>query len=67
MCAELCAGQCRFLLLTCHTPKFGPARLEQLVRETFGQGRLTADHMMLQSSTGRKLPSGVVVRSEAVD
>jgi len=67
MCAELTAGHCRFLLLTCHTPKFGPARLERLVTEILGDGRVTAGHLILKSSTGRELPSGVAVRWEAVD
>jgi 23S rRNA (cytosine1962-C5)-methyltransferase len=67
MCAELTAGQRRFLLLTCHTPQFGPARLRRLVAETLGEGRITGEHLMLRSSTGRALPSGVVVRWEAAD
>ena len=64
MCADLTADRRRFLLVTCHTPKFGPARLERLVTETFGPGRATAEHLALTSSTGRELPSGVVVRWE---
>ena len=64
MCAELTAGRRRFLLLTCHTPQFGPPRLEQLVSDTFGDGRTTAEHLILTSSTGRELPTGVVVRWE---
>ena len=67
MCAELTAGRCRFLLLTCHTPKFGPDRLEELALDTFGHGRATAEHLRLRAATGRELPSGVVVRWEAVD
>ncbi|HUT94429.1 MAG TPA: class I SAM-dependent methyltransferase [Thermoguttaceae bacterium] len=67
MCAELTAGRRRFLLVTCHTPQFDPARLERLVADTIGEGRTTAEHLVLQSSTGRELPSGVVVRWEAED
>jgi 23S rRNA (cytosine1962-C5)-methyltransferase len=67
MCGELTAGRRRFLLITCHTPKFGPARLERLVAGTFGAGRIAAEHLILKSSTGRELPSGVVVRWEAED
>ena len=67
MCAELTAGRRRFLLLTCHTPKFGPAKLEELALDTFGHGRATAEHLRLQAATGRDLPSGVAVRWEAVD
>jgi 23S rRNA (cytosine1962-C5)-methyltransferase len=65
MCAELTAGRRRFLLVTCHTPKFGPARLERLVSDTFGEGHTRGEHLVLKSSTGRDLPSGVVVRWEA--
>ena len=65
MCAELTAGQRCFLLITCHTPNFGPARLERLVADTLGPGQTTAEHLILTSSTGRELPSGVVVRWEA--
>ncbi len=34
MCAELTAGQCRFVLLTCHTPGYDSARLADMLRET---------------------------------
>lgn len=64
MCVELTADRRRFLLVTCHTPQFGPARLERLVAETFGPGQTTAEHLVLASSTGRELPSGVAVRWE---
>ncbi len=67
MCAELTADQRRFVLVTCHTPPFRPARLKQLVSDTLGAGYITAEHLMLKSSTGRELPSGVVVRWEAED
>jgi len=65
MCRELTAERLRFLLLTCHTPKFGPARLRRLVSDTFGQGRVTAEPLTLRAAAGRELPSGVVVRWEA--
>jgi 23S rRNA (cytosine1962-C5)-methyltransferase len=64
-CAELTAGECRFVLLTCHTPGYGPPRLEAMVREAFGgpvEGGLTSGIMMLRTPEGRGLPSGVVVR-----
>ncbi len=64
LCAELTAGRRRFVLVTCHTPKFGPERLRGLVSETFGQGPITAEPLVLGSSPGRELPSGVVVRWE---
>jgi 23S rRNA (cytosine1962-C5)-methyltransferase len=65
MLAELTAGRRRFLLLTCHTPRFGPGRLERLVTDTLGSGHATAEHMTLRAATGGELPSGVAVRWEA--
>jgi len=65
LCAELTAGQCRFVLLTCHTPGYEPPRLEALVRDAFGesmQGRWSSGIMKLRTPAGRELPSGVAVR-----
>ena len=62
MLAELTAARCRWLLLTCHTPRFGPERLERLVVENLGPGHVSAEPMTLETATGRRLPSGVVVR-----
>ena len=65
LCAELTAGRCRFLLLTCHTPGYGPPRLEGMVRDAFGEpveGRWSSGVMMLRTPAGRGLPSGVAVR-----
>ena len=61
MCAELTAGRRRFALVTCHTPKFGPAQLAQSVSEAFGSGCITADAMTIIANNGRELPSGVMV------
>ncbi|MFH1922200.1 MAG: class I SAM-dependent methyltransferase [Planctomycetota bacterium] len=65
MCRQLAAGRLRFLLLTSHTPNFGPDRLGPLVTEALGQGRVTAGQLTLQAKSGRELPSGTVVRWEA--
>ncbi len=65
LCAELTAGQCRFLLLTGHTPNYGPLRLEAMVRDAFPDapdGEFASDIMRLRTSAGRELPSGAVVR-----
>jgi 23S rRNA (cytosine1962-C5)-methyltransferase len=65
LCAELTAGRCRFVLLTCHTPGYGPPRLEAMVRDAFGEpveGRWSSGIMMLRTAAGRELPSGVAVR-----
>jgi len=34
-CAELTAGRCRFLLLTCHTPGYDAERLSIMLKEYF--------------------------------
>lgn len=68
MCRDLSAGGRQFVLLSCHTPGFGPARLESLLGETMddGQpGRASAEPLFLTAATGRPLPSGVAARWQA--
>jgi 23S rRNA (cytosine1962-C5)-methyltransferase len=65
MCGELMATRPRFLLLTCHTPEFGPERLAKMLEETlrYGDaGAFAASQLALPAATGRTLPSGVLVR-----
>jgi 23S rRNA (cytosine1962-C5)-methyltransferase len=65
MCAELTAGQCRFVLLTCHTPGYESERLADMLRETMPDtqsGAMAAKTMTLCSVTGRELTGGSVVR-----
>jgi 23S rRNA (cytosine1962-C5)-methyltransferase len=65
ICGELTAGRRRFMLLTCHTPGFDPARLADIMADTLGdtdQGTLTAQQLTIRSADGRDLPSGVVAR-----
>jgi 23S rRNA (cytosine1962-C5)-methyltransferase len=65
ICNELTAGQCRFVLLTCHTPGYDPDRLADMLKETFGNaqtGTIEAKTLTIRSASGRELPSGVVVR-----
>lgn len=67
-CAELTAGQCRFVLLTCHTPGYDPTRLEEMLRESFAggkEGRFSSDTMVIRTPTGKELRCGVVARWEA--
>lgn len=67
ICAELTAGRRRFVLLTAHTPKFGPERLRDVVLESLGPtepGRAEAAALTLRDAAGRALPSGAVVRWE---
>ncbi len=66
LCAELTSGQCRFVLLTCHTPGFDLPRLEALLRDTFpacSEGRIASNAMLLRTPLGRELPSGAAVRA----
>lgn len=66
-CAELSGGRPRFLLLTCHTPGFGPERLAEMTRAAFGAaGAVTAEPLSLISASGRPLPAGAAVRCRAV-
>ncbi len=65
LCACLTAKDRQWILLTAHTPGFGPKRLRQLVARYFddpGPDRLTAGRLLLLTRTGRALPSGVFVR-----
>lgn len=64
-CGRLTADQRAFLLVTCHSPGFGPAELQASLADTvFGhcQSGATARPLSLRSVTGRKLPCGVVAR-----
>ncbi|MCS7305029.1 MAG: class I SAM-dependent methyltransferase [Thermoguttaceae bacterium] len=65
LCARLTTKDRQWILLTAHTPGFGPKRLRQLVARYFddpGPDRLTAGRLLLLTRTGRALPSGVFVR-----
>jgi 23S rRNA (cytosine1962-C5)-methyltransferase len=65
LCAELTAGRCRFILLTCHTPGFGPERLTAMLRDHFfcaSDARIEAGPLVLRDSKGRELPGGAVIR-----
>lgn len=60
-CAELTGGRPRFVLLTCHTPRFGPERLAEMLHDVFGPcpaGRVTAAPLALETASGRRLPAG---------
>jgi 23S rRNA (cytosine1962-C5)-methyltransferase len=70
LCARLTAGRRRFMLLTCHTPEFDPARLGEMMRTAMGDstpGDVAARPLVIPTATGRELPSGVVVTWEAPD
>jgi 23S rRNA (cytosine1962-C5)-methyltransferase len=70
LCGELTAGQCRFMLLSCHTPDFDARRLERLVRDTWCSvhgGQLRIEPLVLRTPAGRELPSGIAVYWEPSD
>ena len=64
-CASLTARSRSFVLLTCHSPGFGPAELEASLADGFFgscQAGTTVGQLYLETAEGRKLPSGVVAR-----
>jgi 23S rRNA (cytosine1962-C5)-methyltransferase len=62
-CRELAADGRAFVLLTCHTPGYDVAALGDMMRDVLGHdGVVTGDHLILRSTAGRKLGSGVAVR-----
>ena len=64
-CAELTAGQCQFLLLTCHTPGYDAERLSDMLKSCFpldSADSINAKPLFLQTADGREMPSGAVVR-----
>jgi 23S rRNA (cytosine1962-C5)-methyltransferase len=64
-CADVTKGQLAFVVLSCHSPGFGPAELEALVHDAFfgacQQGAVGRD-MWLRSTDGRGLTAGSVAR-----
>jgi 23S rRNA (cytosine1962-C5)-methyltransferase len=70
MCGRLTARRRLFILLTCHTPKFDPARLEQMLTDALGDsdtGSVSAAELSILSAAGRRLPSGIAVRWQSID
>ena len=67
-CARLTAGRRRYILLTCHTPGFGPERLEEMLEEACGDdGNVSAGPLTVRSIDGREMPSGVFACWSATD
>lgn len=68
-CARLTLDRLAFLLLTCHTPGFGPRQLRTLLGTTLHipRGQITAYPLKLTTRDGRSLDSGVVARWSALD
>jgi 23S rRNA (cytosine1962-C5)-methyltransferase len=64
-CGKLTAERRAFMLLSCHSPGYGPAELQaSLADAVFGhcQSDATAARMNITASDGRKLPCGAVAR-----
>ena len=64
-CARLTVPTPKFVLLSCHTPGYGPAQLEAYVSDAFFghcQAGPTAKTLYLRTSDGRKLAAGAVCR-----
>ena len=69
LCAELTTPRPQFVVLTCHTPGYSPARLRELLASGFGLAspeRVEAAPLVLTASTGQTLLSGVVARWAAI-
>jgi 23S rRNA (cytosine1962-C5)-methyltransferase len=60
-CRELLGEVGRFVLLTCHSPGIGPEELTAMLGPSAG-GVIQAFPLALETSAGRKLPSGVAAR-----
>jgi 23S rRNA (cytosine1962-C5)-methyltransferase len=62
LCAELTAADRRFVLLSCHSPGFGPRELGRLMAQAFGEANIETGEMVLNSAAGRTLPCGAMAR-----
>lgn len=65
MCGALTAEGRLFLLVTCHTPRFGPDRLARILEDALGSpgcASVSAGPLTLQTANRRRLPCGTVVR-----
>lgn len=64
LCFKLVEQRPHFLLLTCHTPGYTPARLEAMIKDVAGAAplrRIEGQTLVLRDAAGRILPSGVAV------
>src|SRR5487761_41777 len=61
-CARLTSPDRSFLLLTCHTPGYGPHELRGLLAEALGESDIECGPMELTTPTGSVLPSGALAR-----
>ncbi len=64
-CGQLTARRRAFILLTCHSPGWGPAELEAMMADAvFGQCQsgVVARPISIRAADGRRLPSGTLAR-----
>ena len=64
-CATLTAKSRLFVLLTCHSPGFGPAELSACLEDTFFgrcQSGAISRGLSIRTEDGRKLDAGVAAR-----
>ncbi len=61
-CAALTMMEPIFMLLTCHSPGYGPDMLASLWREWFPRRTIEADHLYLTAADGRRLHCGAMAR-----
>lgn len=57
-CVELTAGQPRFMLLTGHTPGFGPREMAELLSTALDGAEVSCGEMSLATTDGHRLNSG---------
>jgi len=65
LCGELTAADRRFMLLTCHTPGFDPARLKVMMTDGLGESdesMVASGKLSIRAATGKELPGGIVAR-----
>jgi 23S rRNA (cytosine1962-C5)-methyltransferase len=63
LCAELTAGQPRFMLLTCHTPGYDADLLAKMMLDALGgKGTVSGGPLAIRSQDGRSLPCGACAR-----
>lgn len=62
LCAELTAADRRFVLLSCHSPGFGPFELGNMMEQAFGEQGIETGEMAVIAATGRALPCGAMAR-----
>ena len=66
MCGRLTAASRAFMLLTCHTPGFGPGELRTMLEDALEHdttaGRILGEPLTIAAATGERLPSGVSMR-----